>query len=184
MKKYLFELPKFLKGLKQSDTKKNLATRYESLVQPFKKIRQYTDFPFYKPYIARFDTVPYHVPGYCSDSFDWELLFRLANASLANSIDFEWNPEKGLPELLIMVPSANGEGEAVTITKKVSDLFTFQILRLFEIYTEEMMQYEIFTSELDSEEGALTLEKMVQLKKNKALVLKIKKAKVMHDLLG
>ncbi|MFZ4520230.1 MAG: hypothetical protein ACOYNC_00915 [Bacteroidales bacterium] len=182
MKNYLFDLPGYLKELKLSPEKEELVKNYESLVQPFKKIRKFRDFPFYDPYLAKFLVVPYLVPEDCSDMFDWELLFRLMGCSLANEIDFEWIHSKGLPEMLIHVASSDKEGKAVEITNKVSELMSFQVLRLFEIYTEEMMVYEMLLREAESEEMLLTIEKIAQLKKNSDLVSRINKARMINNL--
>lgn len=78
--------------------------------------------------------------------FDWFLLLRLIALSLASSYEFVYpDPDETdsedeidmtIPELIIHVKS----GEA-SISKKVSELWSFQILRLYEIYCCENINY-------------------------------------------
>jgi antitoxin component HigA of HigAB toxin-antitoxin module len=93
---------------------------------------------FYKEYLSLFEPVVYNIPEELKDDFDFPLLFRLIAASFSSQYALNFpDSEKSLPELVISVKS----GDAA-IVKMVSELWSFQILRLFEIYCEEMINLE------------------------------------------
>lgn len=93
---------------------------------------------FYKDYLSFFKPVGYNIPQELKDDFDFPLLLQLVAASFSSQYELIFSgSEKTLPELVITVKSGDAE-----IVKMVSELWSFQILRLFEIYCEEMINLE------------------------------------------
>ncbi|MCX6266527.1 MAG: hypothetical protein NTW16_04115 [Bacteroidetes bacterium] len=183
MKNYIFDLQKHLQQLKTDGQKEDFVNRYEAFVQPLTGIREFSDFPFYEPFLAKMITVPYVIPEEFADHYDWELLFRLICATRATAVVFEWNRDKALPELQISIPSETEEIPKAKRVDKVSELMSFQVLRLFEIYTEELMNNELLCMEDPIGDNGLGERNERMLKKNRELVLQIKKTQLIENLL-
>ncbi len=118
--------------------------------------------PYYA-YLKKFKTLPYKIPEELSNDFDWELLLQLAASSFSSELAFvftdseenvEFTKEMLLPELSIDVSSENQR-----VCKDVSELWSFQILRLFEIYLEEQINLHMLKTEDDSENDAIEAER-------------------------
>lgn len=100
----------------------------------------------YYKYLKKIKPIKYRVPTDLKKDFDWELLLRLVAISLASSYEFvfpdpdetdsEEDIDMTLPDLVIHVKS--GENQ---VAKKISELWSFQILRLYEIYCSENINY-------------------------------------------
>ena len=73
--------------------------------------------------------------------------------------------EKGAHELYIAVKSGDQ-----SVVKTVSELRSFQMLRLYEIYVEEQMNLQILKKEDESEQGAIDAERAMRLKKWSAVL--------------
>lgn len=153
----MFDFHKFIKGLEEDEEKSEMVKKYrnyfsEMLEQPLQEQNWYQD------YIEKFKVKSYEVPSelenksHASNLFwDWDLLMKLAAGSFSNDgiLKFEINDDgkDQLPEFEINVTSGDQK-----VTKKVSELFDFQIIRLFEIYVEEQMTLQILIAE-DEEQG-------------------------------
>lgn len=99
--------------------------------------------PFYQK-LACFEPVEYQTP-LCCDGFDWTLLLQLAVSSASSEYDLVFN-QSILPDLAITVTSGEGE-KAITKTGIISDLWEFQIIRLYEIYCLEHLQMTVLISQ-------------------------------------
>ncbi len=126
--------------------------------------------PYYA-YLSKFklDDLSFKVPEELSDDFDWHLLFQLVAGSFSSDYQLcypnpddsdEFDSENELPELYITVTSGNA-----SVTKTLSELWSFQILRLFEIYIEEQMNLHALKCEDKQEEDAIDMEREMRLKK-------------------
>lgn len=125
--------------------------------------------PYYE-YLKSFevDDIPYKVPDELKEDFDWKLLFRCVTGSFSSDYHLEYpDPdttdeidfEEQLPELYITVKS-NG----VSVTKKISELWSFQILRLYEIYLEEQINLHCLACEDENEVNTIEEERKMRIK--------------------
>lgn len=151
-KHYLFDFQDFIDELRSDEKKKKTIEDYEKHVLKGKKIKgDVRDQVWYKEYLSKFKPVPkYKVPEELEDDFDWDLLFQLVAGSFSSKYD--WSYEDSVPDLLIHVENDEGTRQ---ITKTASELWSFQILRLFEIYCEEQINLENYfaTDEEGKNEG-------------------------------
>lgn len=180
MKRNLFDYYGFFEEMKIHPTKssdKDTVLKYEELFGSQKGLTLY-DQPFYKEYLSLFK-IPYKIPipEDISDDYDWDLLFRLVFGSLSSkySLDItdEWkeNPEV-VPTVQLSITVSSGDQE---ITKKLDELWGFQILRLFEIYVLEQLDLAILKKEDEDNEEGIEDERVEKLKlyrKKKLMIFK------------
>lgn len=107
----------------------------------------------------------YLVPDEIKDDFDWNMLIQLVAASFSSDGVFDMQSGKDLPDFVISVQS----GDQVVV-KKVSELWGFQILRLFEIYIEEQMNLQILIEEDEKEKEAILGQRDSRLNRWKLVV--------------
>lgn len=111
------------------------------------------DLPFYHDYLSRFDVesvfADYHLAAEDGNSVatrdDLLMLFRFVVASLSSSYEIVYDEESNSVDLAITVQS-----EGVSLTKSIKELYSIQVIRLFEIYLNE--QIELYALECDLEE--------------------------------
>ncbi|MBL0057006.1 MAG: toll/interleukin-1 receptor domain-containing protein [Chitinophagaceae bacterium] len=110
---------------------------------------------WYVDYVSRFSNYaePFAIPEELEEDFDWQLLFNLAAASFSSRLklvrkDDEKAGGETKPELVITVSTEDNE-----ISKKVSELWGFQILRLFEIYVAEQIELQTLMALPDNDEA-------------------------------
>ncbi len=157
----LFDFPAFIEELREKEDKKEIVEKYEKY---FGKIQwDIKDQIWYTDYLSKFPTQAYLTPEDLDDDFDWDILQKLVIGSFSS--DYELKQDKGeWWELYIAVKSWDQ-----SIVKTVSELWSFQILRLYEIYIEEQMNLQILMNEEsedgESEKEALLSERQVRLKK-------------------
>jgi hypothetical protein len=131
----LFNYSEFKQDLLENPDK---AEFIQDFIDSFGDNEKIEDEIFYKEYLSLFEPVGYAIPEELKDDFDFPLLFRLIAASFSSQYELSFpDSEKSLPELVITVKS----GDTATV-KMISELWSFQILRLFEIYCEEMINLE------------------------------------------
>lgn len=92
------------------------------------------DEPYFQDYLRNFKVIPFQTPAELEQDFDWNLLLILCAGSFSSDYFFQFTDDSELPELNITVISGNDE-----VTKTVSELWSFQIFRLFEIFLEEQI---------------------------------------------
>ena len=160
----LFDFPAFVEELKEKEDKKEIVEKYEKL---FWKIQwDIKDQIRYTDYLSQFSTQSYLTPEDLEDDFDRDILQKLVIGSFSS--DYELKQEDNWWwDLYISVKSWDQ-----SIVKTVSELWSFQILRLYEIYIEEQMNLQILMNE-DGEEWekeALISERQVRLKKWNAVL--------------
>lgn len=108
------------------------------------------------------------------------------------SSDYELKKEEGKKEKELYIAVKSGEQSVV---KTVSELRSFQILRLYEIYIEEQMNLHSLKAEDENEKNTIDQEREMRLKRWNAVIQTIdrdelsQKAKQeqsgkMEDLLG
>jgi len=141
-----FDFHSFIDSLRKSKKKKEVVEKFEKYF-PNMLTQSIFEQVWYKDYISTFKkTQQYQIPDELKEDFDWELLQRLVAGSFSSTILFGEKTE-GLYEMEIDVKSGNQ-----FVIKNVSELWGFQIKRLYEIYIEEQMNLQILIAE-DEEEG-------------------------------
>ena len=144
-KNYLYDFQMHMDELRDNNNpeKKEIVTQYEELVLKGEKISgDVKDQKWYKEYVVRFKPLKYKVPEDLVEDFDWDLLFQLITSSFMSIYRLEAADVTSDPELIVSVTSGDK-----TIEKKISELWSFQIIRLFEIYSEEQIKLEIVRAE-------------------------------------
>lgn len=142
----LFDFQWFINDLRQNPEKKTIIEKYENLIWPIQW--DLKDQIWYKEYINTFKPISYKVPEDIKEDFDWDLLIQLISASFSSewTIDVQSDPY----DLIVTVQS----WEQVVI-KKISELWWFQILRLFEIYSEEQLNLHLLMVEDEKEKESI-----------------------------
>ncbi len=163
----LFDFPAFINELREKEDKKEIVEKYEKY---FWKIQwDIKDQIWYTEYLSKFPTQSYLTPEDLDDDFDWDILQKLVIGSFSSDYELKQDDKDGWWELYIAVKSWDQ-----SIVKTVSELWSFQILRLYEIYIEEQMNLQILMNEKDddweSEQEALISERQVRLKKWNAVI--------------
>lgn len=144
---YLFDFESFISELREKDGKREIISSYESYYGAINPdLRKQV---WYANYVkALEDLYPEEgilVPDDLEDDFDWRALFALVTASFSSSFRFEKNEKdpSGPLRLWIKVSSKNDEtDEVITIEKSLDELWSFQIIRLYEIYIEEQINLQ------------------------------------------
>ena len=163
----LFDFPAFIEELREKEDKKEIVEKYE---KHFWKIQwDIKDQIWYTDYLSKFPAQPFLTPEDLEDDFDWDILQKLVVWSFSSDYELKQDEEDGNWELYIAVKSWDQ-----SIVKTVSELWSFQILRLYEIYIEEQMNLQILMNEGsedgESEKEALISEREVRLKKWNAVI--------------
>lgn len=169
MNKFLFSFQEFIDECRENSDKSEIIKNYEAIFGPMPSDFKQTDI--YKQYVSKF-TVPKHfkliVPSELMHDFDWKLLEQLTAASFSS--EYRFVPSDDISSTYQLYISVTSGGKKVV--KKIEELWSFQILRLFEIYIEE--QIKLFTlmsdkDEDDSEHEAISAEQKARLKKYRLL---------------
>ena len=163
----LFDFPAFIEELKEKEDKKEIVEKYEKY---FWKIEwDIKDQIWYTDYLSKFPSQSYLTPEDLEDDFDRDILEKLVIGSFSSDYELKQDGKDWDWELYIAVKSWDQ-----SIVKTVSELWSFQILRLYEIYIEEQMNLQILMNEEDEnwewEKDALISEREVRLKKWNAVI--------------
>lgn len=148
----LFDFQAYVAELREKDEKKETVEKFEKLFGPIQGNIQ--DQNWYREYVSLFAPVEHLVPEEIKDDFDRNLLIQLVAASFSSDGVFDNDTGKDKPDFVISVQS----GDQVVV-KKVSELWGFQILRLFEIYVEEQMNLQILITEDEKEKEAILAQR-------------------------
>jgi hypothetical protein len=169
----LFSYKEFLEELKnhELEEKRNLYTKWIGI----SNVNSIEEEPFYD-YLCKFELITYNVPLEFKVFYDWDLLLRLVVSSFSSTYkivmpceDLIW---KNSPELEINISS---KGEIVTA--HISELWSYQILKLFEIYVEELINLQILYTE-DKREA----ECIARVRNEKLKAYNIKRIKILNSL--
>lgn len=159
----LFDFLAFIEELREKEDKKQIVEKYEAL---FGEIQgDIKDQPRFSWYLAKFAPQNYLTPEELEDDFDWDILQKLVLGSFSSDYELKKDEKKKEFELFIAVKSWDQ-----SVVKTVSELWSFQILRLYEIYIEEQINLHILMHEDEEEKSALTQEREMRLKKWNAVL--------------
>jgi len=148
----LFNFQKFVNELRENPEKKEVVEKYEKFFGPI--TWDLKDQWFYKEYVSMFSSLDYLKPEELENDFDWILLMEMVASSFSSDGLLEVVEGKDLPEFVISVQSWDQ-----VVVKKVSELRGFQILRLYEIYTEEQMNLQVLIAEDEKEKAAIEAQR-------------------------
>jgi hypothetical protein len=177
----LFDFEAFIQGLMTIPDKSEVIERYEKNVEDLSGKTDFKHLMVYKEYVQKTELFPYAIPEELALDFDWQLLLQLVQASFSSTADIRWNTEQELPDLLITVNSKDENNREVTLTKTVSELWSFQVLRLFEIYCEECMNLQSLSAE-EGEAESINAERKKLIGQSRQLKLKFLKLKALNSL--
>lgn len=158
----LFNFQSFIDEMREKDEKKEIVEKYENLYWPIQG--DIEDQLWYKEYLTKFDFVPFLTPDELGNDFDWNLLEKLVTGSFSSDYELKFDDKNSAYELYIAVKSGDQ-----SVVKTVSELWSFQMLRLYEIYIEEQMNLQILKKEDESEQWAIDSEREMRLKKRNAV---------------
>lgn len=126
--------------------------------------------PFYKDYLSKFEIIPYRVPYECRNDFDYDLLGKLICGSFSCDTKFMFIEDNTTPDLCI---SVDGPKKTILI-KRVEELWSFQLLRCFEIYLDEMINLQLLIYTNEFERSGVYHEREIKLKKHRAMIENLK----------
>lgn len=169
----LFDFESFVDELRDNSEKRKIIENYEENVESLHGIEDVRDTLFYKEYLSQYNLPKdldfvLKVPEEFYSDFDWDLLLRLTLASFSSSYSLslteQWK-QNPTDEIEIMLEfTVDG---AKKVTKKLDELWSFQILRLFEIYVEEQMNYATLMMQEEEECESIENERQFYIKKFK-----------------
>ena len=174
-----YELFNFQNIIEELKEKHDGEEKFEKFIEGIDEDSIIEDMPFYKNYLSKFDVEQafdgFNLPAVEKELLskdDLFLLFRLILASFSSSYDILYDKLSNSIDFSVTVTTS-----AQSITKKISELWSFQIIRLFEIYMNE--QIELSIEDYDSDE----LEEFEDKRKMILMVYK-KKIRQLRDLQG
>jgi len=174
----MFNFKEFIENLKDTDEKKDIVEKYEKLVEPI--LEKFEDTIIYKDYLSKFNISDLDLlyPQYIDEEFDWNLLIRLIISSFSSSYLLDFDQDTWKLELVI-----NVSAQDKSIAKKLSELWGFQISRMYEIYIEEQMNLEILAHEDEKEKDIVLTQRTSNLDKWNLVIdnIKVKKNKEQEE---
>lgn len=159
----LFDFQAFIEELREKPEKKQIVEKYETLFWPI--TGDVKDQTRYTEYLIKFEPLPYETPEELKEDFDRNLLQQLVLWSFSSDYELKKEENKENKELYIAVKS----GEQ-SVVKTVSELRSFQILRLYEIYIEEQMNLHALKAEDENEKNTIDTEREMRLKRWEAVL--------------
>ena len=176
-KKYeMFDFQSIITQLKE---KHDGEEKFKKFIEGLNDNSTIEDMPFYKDYLSKFEVERAFddfnltdVEDVLLSKDDLFMLFRLIVASFSSSYDILYDKQSKTIDLSISVKSSEQ-----FITKKISELWSFQIMKMFDIYINE--QIELSIEDYDPEE----LEEFKDQRKIRLMIFK-KKVRQIHDLQG
>ncbi len=186
----LFDFTSFIQELRENTEKKEIVTKYE---KNFGAIAGgIKDQTWFTEYLVQFKATKFLVPDELEKDFDRDLLQQLVLWSFSSDYELklESKDTDALSELYIAVKSWDQ-----SVVKKISELRSFQVQRLYEIYIEEQLNLHILKAEDENEKNAIEQERIMRLKRRQAIldtmniaqeseVAKVEQEKNLDDLMG
>ncbi len=163
-----FDFEEFIQFLREhpDENERKIVEEYEKHYWPIQwDIKEQI---WYKEYVSKFKTLSYKIPEEYKEDFDWELLMQLVAASFSSDWLLEFNEWETQPEFLISVTSWDTQ-----IVKKVSELFGFQIKRLYEIYVKEQMSLQNLMAESENDKDYIESQRVSRLERWQRILDKI-----------
>ena len=161
----LFNFQAFVAEMREKEDKKEIVEKYEKWFGPVQgEIR---DQQWYKEYLINFANHSFKVPEELQEEFDWKLLLQLVGGSVSSECLFEKDSQEEAAEWELTISVKSGDQSVV---KKVSELWSFQIMRLYEIYVEEQMNLHILIKEEEKDAEAILGQRHLRLERRKLML--------------
>ena len=154
-KTYLFSFEGYLNELRLNPEKKERIEKFEEIHGPIPD--DFKETNIYKQYLSKFKPSKQFkliVPEDLEFDYDWELLEQLAAASFSSDYWFELSEDSTSYQLYISVKSGGKQ-----LVKRIEELWSFQISRLFEIYIDEQINMFALMDDEDENEAILAEQK-------------------------
>ncbi len=160
----LFDFGSFIQELRENPEKKEIVEKYEKFFGPI--TGWIKDQVWFTKYLVQFKATKFLLPNELEKDFDRDLLQQLVLGSFSSDYELksEWGKDVD-PELYIAVKSGDQ-----SVVKKVSELRSFQVQRLYEIYIEEQLNLHILKEEDENEKNAIEQERVMRLKRRQAIL--------------
>lgn len=160
---FLFDFKDFVEELRNDEDKHEIINKFEQIYGNLEG-KDYTDLPFYTDYLSKFVIDEelmkrIELPEMLTEDFDYELLLRLVAGSFSSNYAFK-HLDKTESERLQIAVESNGQ----SIVKYLDELWSFQLIRLFEIYFEEQMNLAILMDNSKFEAEVISNERNIHLK--------------------
>lgn len=159
----LFDFQAYIADLREKAEKKQVVEKYEKAYGPI--TGDIKDQMRYKEYVINFKAMPVAVPEELKSDFDREVLVKLVSSSFSSECVLEKDTEKETLDLVISVKS----GEQ-TVVKRLGELWSFQVLRLYEIYIEEQMNLQVLVHDDEKEKAAIIAQRQGRIQKWKLII--------------
>jgi len=160
----LFDFLAYIAELREKAEKKQIIEKYEKAFGPI--TGNIKDQIRYKEYLINFKAIQLTVPEELKEDFDRDTLIQLVASSFSSECVFEKDQEKeNRLELVISVKSGDQ-----TVVKRLSELRSFQVLRLFEIYIEEQMNLQVLIHEDENEKAAIIAQRQSRIQKRRLMI--------------
>lgn len=161
----LFDLQKFIVDYRENPEKREVVEKYEEHVEPLEGKRDVRDLTFYPEYVGTFEPLAYAVPPELREDFDWDLLVQLGAASFSTEVELERSSDTdpsgvGYVELRWVVESGGQE-----VRKLMTELWGFQIIRLYEIFVDEQLNLAHLRASSESERVAIDAKRRRKIEK-------------------
>lgn len=170
----LFDFQEFVDELRNNEEKKQIVEKYEKLYGPINW--DIKDQEWYKEYLSKFQNLEYKIPAELKNDFDWEILLQLVVGSFSSDYEIKKNESEADRELYIAVKSWDQ-----SVVKTVSELWSFQISRLYEIYIEEQINLHSLKKEDENEKNAIEQERGMRIQRRQAILSTINKDQEAKD---
>ena len=160
----MFDFHTFIESLKNNKEKKETFNKFENFFPGMLSL-SLEDQNWFQNSVTHFQVTEYLVSEEFANDFNWGLLMQLVAGSFSSNGSLESVPEKSLPELIINVQS----GDQVVI-KKISELWGFQILRLYEIYIEELLNLQVLIATDQKESESIFAQREARIQRWKLIL--------------
>lgn len=159
----LFHFQSYIEELREKEDKKEIIEKYEKLFGPI--TWDIKDQIWFTNYLSHIKSAPYNVPEELKEDFDRDVLIQLIAGSFSSEWVLDQEPEKEWKEFIISVQSGDQ-----SVVKKVSELWGFQILRLYEIYIEEQLNLQILMEEDAQEKDAIIGQRELRIERRNMIL--------------
>ena len=180
----IFDFQAFIRELREKLKEGTIEMSDPTLLDSITEDTEFKDLSLYKEYVSKFDIegdfknmgiAGLMVPDDLEEDIDFTLLFQLVASSFSSEYELGIDTETKLVNLIITAVS--GEQR---ITKELQELWTFQILRLFEIYIQEQLNLEGVRLESEDYKEGVEMEREMKLLEYRKKMRQIKK-KLMNN---
>ena len=183
---YLFQFDSFVKEALESEKYHDSIVKYGKAYESLEDTKL-EDTTFYKDYLSKFDISGFEIkpPEDLEDDFDYELLVRLIVASFSSdyvlSLDETWKDNPNVCAEPLMNVSVFVKTDSGNQNKQVQELWSFQVLRLFEIYLIEQIDLATVYAEEKEDEDEEIANGVPEARQLRLRKYEIRKKQLLND---